>query len=141
MFSTAMCIKCHRFNHQGGLTGPDLSGVGNRFDERMLLESILEPSKVVSDQYATVEVTTKEGDSYTGRIGDQNETEILLKADLLNPARIRRIRWDSIESVRPSSVSLMPTGLLDGFSAEEILDLVAFLRSGGDPAAPIFRKP
>lgn len=141
VYSTAMCIKCHRFNRQGGLTGPDLTGVGNRFDDRTLLESILEPSKVVSDQYATVEVRTKDGEQYTGRIGDQLEHEILLKADLLNPANIKRIRWKEIESIVPSALSLMPTGLLDYFTRDEILDLIAYLKSQGDSTGSIFARP
>jgi putative heme-binding domain-containing protein len=140
VFSTAMCIKCHRFNRQGGMAGPDLTGVGNRFDDRALLEAMLDPSKVVSDQYATVEVNTKDGDSYTGRIGDQNENEILLKADMLNPANIRKIPWSDIESVRPSRLSLMPMNLLDSFAQDEILDLLAYLKSQGNPAAELFRK-
>jgi putative heme-binding domain-containing protein len=117
------------------LTGPDLTGVGQRFDDRTLLESILEPSKVVSDQYATVEINTREGESFVGRIGDQNDQEILLKSDLLNPANIRRIRWADIESVVPSTASLMPPGLLGPFTEAEILDLVAFLKAPGAPAA------
>jgi hypothetical protein len=129
VFSTAMCIKCHRFQRQGGMTGPDLTGVGLRFDDRALLEAILEPSKVVSDQYATVEVETKDGESHTGRIGDQNDDAIQLKGDLLNPANIRRIAWAEIESVKPSSLSLMPTNLLDTFSEDEVLDLIAYLKS------------
>lgn len=49
-----MCTKCHRFQRQGGMAGPDLTGVARRFDDRALLEAILEPSRVVSDQDATV---------------------------------------------------------------------------------------
>ncbi len=140
VFSTAMCLKCHRFNRQGGLGGPDLTGAGNRFDDRALLEAILEPSKVVSDQYATVEVETKDGESYTGRIGDQNERQILLKGDLLNPANVIKLAWSDIESVRLSTMSLMPPNLLDSFTEAEILDLLAYLKSGGDPAHPAFRQ-
>lgn len=140
VFSTAMCIKCHRFNRQGGMAGPDLTGVGNRFDDRALFEAILEPSKVVSDQYATVEVNTVAGDSYTGRIGDQNEKEILLKPDMLNPAAVRRIPWQDIDSVRPSTQSLMPPNLLDSFTEAEILDLLAYLKSQGNANAEVFRN-
>jgi putative heme-binding domain-containing protein len=139
VFSTAMCFKCHRFQRQGGMGGPDLTGVGARFDDRALLEAILEPGKVVSDQYATVEVTTREGESYTGRIGDQNEQHILLKGDLLNPAHVIKIAWTNIASVRPSATSLMPSNLLDSFTEAEILDLIAYLKSQGDPNHPMFR--
>ncbi|MBM3880119.1 MAG: c-type cytochrome [Verrucomicrobia bacterium] len=141
VFSTAMCLKCHRFNRQGGLTGPDLTGVARRFDNRMLLESMIDPSRVVSDQYATVTVWMKDGESYTGRIGDHTESEVLLKGDLLNPANLQRLRVQDIESVRPSSLSLMPSGLLDAFTLEEILDLLAYLKSQGDPGTRWYRAP
>jgi putative heme-binding domain-containing protein len=134
-----MCLKCHRFNRQGGLGGPDLTGAGSRFDDRALLEAIIEPSRVVSDQYATVELNTKDGESHTGRIGDQNDQQILLKGDLLNPANVIRIPWADIESVRPSAMSLMPPNLLDSFTEAEILDLLAYLKSQGDPAHEVYR--
>lgn len=139
VFSTAMCLKCHRFNRQGGLGGPDLTGAGSRFDDRALLEAMIEPSKVVSDQYATVEVETKDGESHTGRIGDQNDQQILLKGDLLNPANVIKIPWADIESVRPSTMSLMPPNLLDSFTEVEILDLLAYLKSQGSPDHRVFR--
>jgi putative heme-binding domain-containing protein len=131
IFSTAMCIKCHRLNRQGGMGGPDLTGVGNRFDNRALLESILEPSKVVSDQYATVTVHTKDGESNTGRIGDQNDVEILLKSDLLNPASLKRIKRAEIDIIVPSTLSLMPSNLLDAFTQDDILQLLAYLKAQG----------
>ena len=50
-FTEAGCYKCHRFRGDGGNTGPDLTAAGTRFDHQALLESIIEPSKTVSDQY------------------------------------------------------------------------------------------
>ena len=50
----AQCLACHRFNANGHGLGPDLTGVGRRFDQRMVLESILEPQKIVSDQYPNI---------------------------------------------------------------------------------------
>ena len=139
VFAQAMCLKCHRFRGQGGLTGPELTGAAARFDAKSLLESILEPSRVISDQYATIDVTTRDGEQYTGRIGDQTETEILLKFDLFNPANLQRIRHDDILKIEPSSTSLMPPGLLDTFTRDEILDLLAYLQAQGDPGADVFR--
>ncbi len=51
ILAEAQCLACHRFNSNGHGLGPDLTGVGRRFDRRLVLESILEPAKVVSDQY------------------------------------------------------------------------------------------
>ncbi len=131
IFSEAMCSRCHRVNRSGGITGPDLTGVTRRFDQRTLLESILEPSKVVSDQYRTVEVTTRDGEEIVGRIADLNDDFIQVITDLINPAAFRRIPQKEIEDITPSRLSLMPTGLLDHFTEAEILDLIGYLESGG----------
>jgi hypothetical protein len=131
IFAEAMCSRCHRVNRSGGITGPDLTGVTRRFDQRTLLESIVEPSKVVSDQYGTVEITTKDGESTVGRIADLNDDFIQVMTDLIDPAAFRRIPHPEIEDIRPSQLSLMPTGLLDHFSETEIRDLIAYLESAG----------
>jgi putative heme-binding domain-containing protein len=131
VYGEAMCGRCHRFNRVGGMTGPDLTGVGSRFDTRALLEAILEPSKVISDQYSTVEITTRDGDTQTGRIGDMNDESLLLLVDLIDPASFRRIPHQDVLEIVPSSLSMMPTGLLDHFTQDEILDLLAYLRSPG----------
>ena len=140
VFTEAMCINCHRFNGTGGMTGPDLTGVGRRFDASMLLESVLEPSKVISDQYSTVQVETTDGDLHTGRVGNIDENVVYLLTDLLNPAAILHLPHEDIDSIKPSSVSMMPTNLLDYFTRDEILDLLAWLQSPGDPASSLFRK-
>ena len=129
IFAEAMCSRCHRVNRSGGITGPDLTGVTRRFDQRQLLESILEPSKVVSDQYNTVEILTKDGDSVIGRIADLNDDFIQVLTDLINPAAFRRVPTAEIEDIVPSRMSLMPTGLLDHFTEAEIRDLFAYLES------------
>jgi putative heme-binding domain-containing protein len=131
VFAEAMCSRCHRVNRSGGITGPDLTGVTRRFDERALLESILEPSKVVSDQYSTVEISTRDGESIVGRITDLNDDFIQVMTDLINPAAFQRILTAEIEDIVPSQLSLMPTGLLDHFTEAEILDLIAYLHGGG----------
>jgi putative heme-binding domain-containing protein len=139
-YTEAMCINCHRFNGAGGMTGPDLTAVGRRFDARMLLESMLEPSKVISDQYSTVQVEMTDGDLHTGRIANIDEEDVYLMVDLLNPAAILKLSHGDIDSIEPSTVSMMPTNLLDYFSRAEILDLIAWLQWQGDPESPVFQK-
>src|SRR5690606_34269809 len=51
LFHALRCAACHRFDGLGGDVGPDLTTVKNKFDARYILESIIEPSKVISDQY------------------------------------------------------------------------------------------
>lgn len=131
VFHVAACAKCHRFAGAGGLKGPDLTGVGSRFDLRTLLESILEPSKVISDQFEMVAIRTRDGEIHTGRIGDHTAREILLKPDVFNQANLLRIRTADVEKITPSTLSMMPSNLMDVFTREEILDLLAYLRAAG----------
>jgi putative heme-binding domain-containing protein len=131
IFAEAMCGRCHRVNRSGGITGPDLTGVTRRFDLQALLEAVLEPSRVVSDQYSTVEITTRDGDSIIGRIADLNDDYIQVLTDLINPAAFQRIPHPEIVDIVPSRLSMMPTGLLDHFTETEIRDLIAYLDSAG----------
>src|SRR5262249_10955576 len=64
------CAACPRFGGGGGGVGPDLTAVAGRFGVRDLLEAIVEPSKVISDQYAAVSIATKDGRVVTGRVGN-----------------------------------------------------------------------
>ena len=68
LFGEAKCFACHRVSGEGGAQGPDLTAAGGRFNVRDLLESIIEPSKVISDQYADLVITMSNGKIVTGRI-------------------------------------------------------------------------
>lgn len=131
IFGAALCSKCHRFAGQGGFTGPDLTTVVSRFDTRTLVEAIVEPSKVIPDQYSAITIIDIDGRTHTGRIGDLQGEEVMLKVDLFNPANVIRIKRSRMESMEKSKTSMMPSGLLNTFREEEILDLFAYLRSQG----------
>lgn len=135
VFSTATCYRCHRFRREGGITGPDLTGVTQRFDARSLLEAMLEPSRVISDQYAGVDIVTSAGDVITGKITDLSGDRLTIMTDLLNPAALEVISRADILQMETSETSLMPAGLLDTFSREEIVDLIEYLRSGARAGA------
>jgi putative heme-binding domain-containing protein len=140
VFGEAKCFVCHRFNNEGGGTGPDLTIVSGRFGPRDLLESILEPSKVISDQYQAVVVTTTDGRLVTGRIVNLFGDDISINTDMLDPDQIVNVPRNRIESMGPSKVSMMPENLLDNFTRDEILDLVAYLYSRGDRNNKMFRN-
>ncbi len=65
LYGAVACASCHRFGADGGGVGPDLTAVASRFNVRDLLQSIVEPSKVISDQYAAVSIATKDGRAVT----------------------------------------------------------------------------
>jgi putative heme-binding domain-containing protein len=137
-FHDAQCILCHRFGNEGGLIGPELTAASSKYTRRDILESILEPSKVVSDQYQNYSVTKKDGDVQTGRIVDENDDRIVVQASPLAPERVE-IRKADIASRSPSKVSPMPEGLANQLTKEEILDLLAYIESMGKEKAANFK--
>jgi len=124
VFEKATCIKCHRFGDRGEGIGPDLSTVSQRFQKKELLESVLFPSHVISDQYAAKTVQTKDGLSYTGIVAAQGDDSIVV---LDSQARKSVIPKNQIEATTPARLSAMPEGLFNTLSREEIADLFAYL--------------
>jgi putative heme-binding domain-containing protein len=140
LFAAGKCFSCHRFDNEGGSNGPDLTGVAGRFNPRDLLESIIDPSKEVSDQYAAVEIRTSDERVIVGRIVNLNNDNVMVNTDMLNPGGSVSVNRKLIESMRPSKVSMMPTGLLDTFKEDEVLDLLAYILSRGDRNGAMFKK-
>ena len=138
-YFAGQCIKCHRIGTEGGTVGPDLTAISSRFSRRDVLESVVEPSKVVSDQYQNIVVNTLSGKQIIGRLMEENAEKLVLQPDPLSPARVE-IKTSDIESRKASKVSPMPEHLIDVLSAEEILDLIAFLESSGRKDYKSFRK-
>ena len=139
LFAAANCFSCHRFDDEGAAVGPDLTAVSGRFGPRDLLESIILPSKVISDQYEAVIVATADGKVVTGRIMNLHGDTMTINTDMLDPSAQVNVNRTKIEETRPSPISMMPEGLLSTLDKEEILDLVAYLFSRGDREARMFR--
>lgn len=133
MFTLAGCYKCHRFGGRGGIVGPDLTAVGRRFNSKALLESLLEPSKVVSDQYEATVFVTSEGKQVVGRVVNLNGDRIMVSENMLDPGNLTVVRRGEVEESFTSKTSMMPAGLLDNLTREEVLDLLAYLKSGVPP--------
>jgi putative heme-binding domain-containing protein len=138
-FAAAQCAKCHRFAGDGGATGPDISAVGGRFSTQYLLESLIVPSKAISDQYLGAVIQTDDGKVITGRVVDENDRMLRVRANPFTEDVIE-VPKDSIEVREPSRISEMPQGLINVLSKEEVLDLIAYLRSGGNAADRAFRQ-
>jgi putative heme-binding domain-containing protein len=131
VFAAGQCYKCHRMGVQGGILGPDLTAAGGRFSVKDLLVSMIEPSKETSDQYSATQFLTDDGKIVVGRIVNMNGNELRVMTNMLDPADQTAVNRDSIQSTQPAKASMMPDGLLNTFTKEEIADLVAYLRSGG----------
>ena len=139
LFAASSCYACHRYNNEGGAVGPDLTGVAGRFGVRDLIESIIVPSKVISDQYAAVSIATTDGKVVTGRIMNLHGDNITVNTNMLDPSAQVNVNVNKIEETRPSPISMMPEGLLNTLTEEEASDLVAYLLSRGDRASKMFQ--
>jgi putative heme-binding domain-containing protein len=139
LFGEAQCFACHRYDNDGGAAGPDLTIASGRFNVRDLLESILEPNKEISDQYTAVRIELADGRVVTGRIVNLNGDSFSVMTDMLNPNGLANVNRKLILSTEKSLVSMMPAGLLDTFTEDEILDLMAYLLSRGDRKSAVFR--
>lgn len=139
LFGAAGCFACHRFGNEGGMTGPDLTGAGGRYSPRDLLDQILNPSKEINEQFVPVVITRNDGETVTGVIVNLNGDNVMVNTDAANPFQQETIDRKKVKSIEPSKVSPMPEGLLGFLTQEEILDLTAYILSGGDRTRPMFR--
>ena len=138
MFAAAACLTCHRFRDGGGMNGPDLTGAGGRYSPHDFLDQIINPSKEINEQFAPVVVTQTNGDEATGVVVNLNGDTLTLNTDLSDPNQRVNIDRKKVDRIEVSKVSPMPPMLLNMLTREEILDLVAYVLSGGDPGHRMF---
>ena len=129
MFVVAQCYRCHVIGEEGGFVGPQLTNAGRRFSPHDLLETILDPNKEVSDQYQSTVFQLDDGRVVTGRVANLAGKRYMVMEDMTRPGNLTTIQSDEIEAMRPSTTSLMPAGLVDSLTRDEILDLLAYLQS------------
>lgn len=140
LFGEANCFACHRFNGRGGAIGPDLTTSAGRFSRKDLIESIVNPNKEISDQYAATTFITLDGKIITGRVANLSGDNIMVQANMLDPGNFTSVDTKMIDEQFPSRTSLMPEGLLNTLTDDEVLDLLAFLLSRGDRNSPLFKQ-
>jgi putative heme-binding domain-containing protein len=132
LFTETKCVGCHRFIDEGLPIGPDLRAVGRRFGRRDLLETILNPSKVIDNKFRNTTIVTQAGKTITGRVVTGDETSLVVSTDPLKFDEFVRVPLAEIAEQKASPVSPMPTGLVNSLTREEIFDLLAYLESDGD---------
>ena len=140
MVSATACLFCHRFNNDGAGIGPDISGAGNRYSVKDLLENIIEPSKVISDQYGTEQLEMADGEVIIGRVVAEDGNRYSVMTNPFAPDELSRPEISKVRARKPYAMSMMPPGLINALNPEELKDLVAYLLSGGNPADPMFAK-
>jgi len=140
-FLTASCFACHRVGQgKGGEVGPDLSKLDEKMRGLELLTHIIEPSRRIDEQFRKRIMTTIDGKIIAGFVVSENETEIRITADPLAQQAPIVLRKDDVDEVRISNVSAMPADLLNCLDKQQILDLLAYIESRGDPKHAVYGK-
>ena len=122
----AACSTCHAIGYLGGRIGPDLTRIGQVRSERDLLEAIVFPSASFARSYEPVTVATTSGATHSGMLRSDGTEEVVLATAGGDEIRIPR---REIKEMHPGTVSLMPSGLEEQLTGQELADLLAFLKA------------
>jgi hypothetical protein len=140
LFTGTACIICHRFGGDGGGVGPDISGAGSRYTVKDLLENIIEPSKVISDQYDSQQLDLTDGTTLVGRVVGEENGDLLLMSNPFMPDEKTRVKAGTVKSRKTYPISMMPPGLINSLNPDELKNLLAYILSGGNAADAMFKK-
>ena len=141
LFTAVACFACHQMNGIGGQVGPDLAKMEPKKTRQHILESMIDPSKVIEKKYQAIVIVTEEGKQYTGLLLSDTDEAVTL---MPNPIGMEKcepivIPADEIDIKSASPISLMPQKLLNTMTLEEILDLIAYLDARGNPKHEVFK--
>lgn len=147
MFTAATCVKCHKLAGQGGAVGPDLGELAKKLAEKKhthesILREMIEPSKVIDPKFRVFTLQTEEGEVLSGLILSEDAKTLRIVAGADTPPR--DVPVSEIEERVESKLSMMPEGLLVTLQKDDILDLMAYIISGGDAKHKAFiggKKP
>lgn len=132
LFTSLACVQCHRLGQEGYAFGPDLKESLRQLNHNRqeLLRQILEPSKTIADRYRNYQFELEDGETITGMILEEGADFLVIQAGP-SDTLIQKIPKSRIRGRKAQEVSAMPAGLLGMASKEQVLDLLAFLESGG----------
>lgn len=121
---TTVCATCHKLYGEGGEIGPELTG-SNRADLDYILTNMVDPNGEVADAYKLVTISTQDGRTYEGNLYSEDDQQVTIRIigqDIVVPK-------SEIRSRETSSVSMMPEGLLEALSDQQVRDLIGYLRT------------
>ena len=125
---TQNCRVCHTAQNRGGRIGPDLTELAAR-PPREILRSIVAPHAAIEERYATITITTRAGENFTGVKRDENETTIRLYDTSSLPPVSRAFLKSDVAKTERLNTSAMPADYASKYSFKQLLDLVSFLKS------------
>ena len=144
LFASLGCAQCHNMSKDAAAQSPNLAGLGQavgpniddtvkkyKHDANALLREILEPSRTIDDKYRQIIVALEDGTTHIGVVASEDESTLTLLSG--SPPKKLEIAKRSIDDRVTSPLSIMPNGVLNTLDKEQILDLLAYLLSGGNP--------
>ncbi len=140
LFETTSCISCHKIDDKGNAFGPKLGELDPKWTPAEVLREILEPSRKIDAKYMSDVITLDNGKVVTGLAVTEDKDSISLIENPLSSVTPTIVKKAQIETREKSKVSLMPKGLLDKLTKDEILDLLAYVYAKGDRGHGMFKK-
>jgi len=140
LFKAAACVGCHKLNGQGNNIGPDLTKLPPEYSKVDVLDHILNPSKKIDKKYQSNVISLTSGKVLTGLIVEEMDDSLKLIDNPAAPDKITVVPKSDIEDRTPGEVSIMPKGVLNKLTREEIFDLLAFVLGGGDKENALFKE-
>ena len=130
-FQKLACVQCHKLGSEGYAYGPDLSDLFQRYkgDRAAVLQQVLEPSKIIADRYRNFQFELADGDQISGMILKEDAATVTIQTGA-SDTLIKNLKKTEIKTRELQTSSLMPMGLLNMLSKDQIYDLLAYLESG-----------
>ena len=139
IFQVANCAGCHKYDGVGSEIGPDLTKLEAKWTSLDILKEVLDPSAKINEKYQSYTFLLDDGRVVTGLIVEETPKVVKVVENPLAKAAPLELAVDSIEERKKSPVSLMPKGLLDKLTRDEILDLIAYVSARGNRESPLFQ--
>jgi putative heme-binding domain-containing protein len=138
LFRTASCVSCHKLGDAGNAFGPELAKLDANMTPLEITRHILEPSLKIDEKYRSTTILTDDGLSITGLVVTETPDELAIVENPVAKAEPVRIKKQDVDARSTSPVSIMPKGLLDKLTRDEVLDLIAYVAARGDEASALF---
>lgn len=140
LFSSIRCKSCHTMKGEGGTIGPDLTQLGTRFSAKDMLEAIIEPNNIISDQYASTVFSFKDGTSMLAKLIDEDDDYYHVSQNPYAPHILKEIPKKEIVSYKLAEISVMPPATINVLNEDELKNLLAYLMAGGDEDHEVYNK-
>jgi putative heme-binding domain-containing protein len=140
LFTAASCVGCHKLAGQGQNVGPDLTKLPAEYSKTDVLDHLLNPSKKIDPKYQSKVITLVSGKVVTGLVIEDTPQQLKIVDNPLAPDKAVVISRSDIDEIATTDISIMPKGVLNKLTREEILDLLAFVLAGGDAKSALFAE-